>query len=121
MQASEAMVNALTITILILSQLALAAGEVSLKHASGSDHLPSANTTLRAIWYAIGIGAMGAWFFLWLYLMHFFELNRLFAFEGVSPLLIAVASALFLSERITVRAWFASFLIAIGIALVSLF
>jgi len=45
----------------------------------------------------------------------------LFAFEGVSPLLVACASALFLGERITVRAWFASFLIAVGIALVAVF
>jgi uncharacterized membrane protein len=115
------MVSLTTIEILILSQLALAAGEVSFKYALGSDHLPPASTLVRATWYAIGIAAMASWFFLWLHLMRFFELNRLFAFEGVSPLLIASASALLLSERITVRAWFASFLIAIGITLVSLF
>jgi uncharacterized membrane protein len=53
--------------------------------------------------------------------MRFFELNRLFAFEGVSPLLVACASALFLGEKITARAWFASFLIALGITLVAVF
>ncbi|HYY27696.1 MAG TPA: EamA family transporter [Chthoniobacterales bacterium] len=115
------MMSLSTLAILILSQLALAAGEVCLKYASGSEHFPPANISVRATWFAIGIAAMAAWFFLWLHLMHFFELNRLFAFEGVSPLLIAVASALFLSERISVRAWFASFLIAIGITLVALF
>ena len=115
------MISLSTIAILILCQVALATGEVCLKHASGSNHLSAASTTIRAMWYAIGVAAMAAWFFLWLHLMHFFELNRLFAFEGVSPLLVAIASALFLSERITARAWFASLLIAIGITLVALF
>jgi drug/metabolite transporter (DMT)-like permease len=53
--------------------------------------------------------------------MSLFELNRLFAFEGASPLVVAGACALFLEEKITMRAWFASFLIAIGITLVALF
>jgi drug/metabolite transporter (DMT)-like permease len=107
--------------LVALSQLALAAGQVSLKHASGSDHKPIAHGTVRAGWYTVGIASMSIWFFVWLHLMRFFELNRLFAFEGVSPLLVACASALFLGERITARAWFASFLIAFGITLVAVF
>jgi uncharacterized membrane protein len=114
------MMTLFTLAILVLSQLALAAGQVCLKHASGSDHKPIASGPVRAAWYTIGITSMAIWFFLWLHLMRFFELNRLFAFEGVSPLLVAFASGLFLSERITARAWFASFLIAIGITLVAL-
>jgi drug/metabolite transporter (DMT)-like permease len=110
-----------TLALLALSQLALATGEVFLKHASGSDHKPIAHGPRRTAWYAIGIAFMAVWFFIWLHLMRFFELNRLFAFEGVSPLLVACASALFLGERITVRAWFASFLIALGITLVAVF
>jgi len=76
---------------------------------------------VRATWYSIGIASLSIWFFVWLHLMRFFELNRLLAFEGVSPLLVACASALFLGEKITMRAWFASFQIAIGISLVSMF
>ncbi len=110
-----------SLVMLVFSQLALAAGEVCLKHASGSDHKPIASGPVRAAWYAIGITSMATWFFLWLHLMRIFELNRLFAFEGVSPLLVALASGLFLSERITARAWLASFLIAIGISLVAVF
>ena len=110
-----------TFALVALSQLALATGEVFLKHASGSDHKPVAHGPVRTGWYAIGIASMSVWFFSWLHLMRFFELSRLFAFEGVSPLLVACASALFLGERITVRAWFASFLIALGITLVAVF
>jgi hypothetical protein len=115
------MITFSSVAFLILSQLTLAAGQVCLKHASGSDHKPIASGPVRAAWYAIGITSMAIWFFIWLHLMRFFELNRLFAFEGVSPLLVAFASGLFLSETITARAWFASFLIAIGITLVALF
>jgi drug/metabolite transporter (DMT)-like permease len=110
-----------TFALIALSQLALASGEVFLKHASGSEYRPVAHGLVRTGWYAVGIASMSLWFFSWLYLMRFFELNRLFAFEGVSPLLVACASALFLGERITVRAWFASFLIALGITLVAIF
>jgi uncharacterized membrane protein len=110
-----------TLCLVALSQLALAAGEVCLKHASGSDHKPIAHRSVRITWYTVGIAAMSIWFFAWLHLMRFFELNRLFAFEGVSPLLVACASALFLGEKITARAWFASFLIALGITLVAVF
>ena len=110
-----------TFALVALSQLAMATGEVFLKHASGSDHKPVAHGPVRTGWYAIGIASMSVWFFSWLHLMRFFELSRLFAFEGVSPLLVACSSALFLGERITVRAWFASFLIALGITLVAVF
>jgi len=115
------MITLSTLVLVALSQLALAAGEVSLKHASGSDHKPIAHGAVRASWYGAGIASMSIWFFIWIHLMRFFELNRLFAFEGGSPLLVACASALFLAEKITVRAWFASFLIAVGITLVAVF
>ncbi len=110
-----------TFALVALSQLALANGEVFLKHASGSDHKPMPHGPMRAGWYSVGIASMSIWFFLWLHLMRIFELNRLFAFEGVSPLIVACASALFLGEKITMRAWVASFLIAIGITLVAVF
>lgn len=115
------MINLLTLVLLALSQFALAAGEVCLKHASGSDTRPLSGGLVRAGWYAVAIGLMASWFFIWLHLMRFFDLNRLFAFEGVSPLLVAGASALFLEEKISARAWAASVLIAFGIVLVALF
>jgi uncharacterized membrane protein len=115
------MISLSTFALIALSQLALATGEVFLKHASGSDHKPIAHGPVRAAWYTIGIVSLSVWFFVWLDLMRFFELNRLFAFEGASPLLVACASALFLDEKITIRAWFASFLIAVGITMVAVF
>ena len=115
------MITLSTLALVALSQLALAAGQVFLKHASGSDHKPIAHGAVRASWYGAGIASMSIWFFIWIHLMRFFELNRLFAFEGGSPLLVACASALFLEEKITRPAWFASFLIAVGITLVAVF
>jgi hypothetical protein len=115
------MITLLSLALVALSQLALAAGGVSLKYASGTHHKPLAPGSVRAGWYGVGIASLSIWFFVWLHLMRLFELNRLFAFEGASPLVVAAASALFLEEKITMRAWFASFLIAIGITLVALF
>jgi len=45
-------------------------------------------------------------------------LNRLFAFEGLSPIFVTAASAIFLKEQIATQAWFAFGLIGIGISLV---
>jgi hypothetical protein len=115
------MISLMTLALVALSQLALAAGGVSLKYASGSDHKPLAHGSARAGWYGVGIASLSIWFFVWLHPMRLFELNRLFAFEGFTPIVVAGASALFLEERITMQAWLASFLIAIGITLVALF
>ena len=115
------MITLSTLVLIALSQIVLAAGQVFMKKGSGSSIEPQERNLLRSVWLAAGILSMTAWFFLWLHLMTFLELNRLFAFEGVSPLLVAGASALFLREKITFKAWFATILIGTGICIVTLF
>jgi uncharacterized membrane protein len=115
------MINFSNLCLLAISQLTLAAGQVFLKFAADSG---TSNTDLkprRTGWFIAGIASMSIWFLVWIHLMRVFELNRLFAFEGVSPILVAAASALFLAEKITVQAWLASVLIGAGIVLVAVF
>jgi drug/metabolite transporter (DMT)-like permease len=115
------MVTVPTLLLIALSQIVLAAGQVFMKKSSGSILEAKPRPHAKIIWLAAGIACLTAWFFLWLYLMTFLELNRLFAFEGVSPLLVAGASAIFLHEKISVKAWTATILIGTGILMVTLF
>ena len=115
------MINFSNVCLLAISQLSLAAGQVCLKLAADTDMEIDGPNIRRTSWFVAGIASMSLWFFVWIHLMRVFDLNRLFAFEGVSPLLVAVASALFLAEKITAQAWLASILLGIGIVLVALF
>jgi undecaprenyl phosphate-alpha-L-ara4N flippase subunit ArnE len=115
------MVTLPTLLLIALSQMVLAGGQVFMKKSSGSALEAPEGKLFKLLWLAAGILCLTAWFFLWLYLMTFLELNRLFAFEGVSPLLVAAASAIFLREKISVKAWVATVLIGSGILMVTLF
>jgi len=115
------MITLSTLSLIILSQLVLAGGQIFMKKGSGSSFEPQACKLFRFGWFATGIVLMTAWFFLWLHLMTKLDLNRLFAFEGASPLLVAAASAIFLREKVSFRAWIAFALIGVGICLVTLF
>jgi undecaprenyl phosphate-alpha-L-ara4N flippase subunit ArnE len=115
------MVTLSTLSLIALSQIVLAAGQVFMKKSSGSVLEKQERKLFKIIWLAVGILCLTAWFFLWLHLMTFLELNRLFAFEGVSPLLVAGASSIFLREKISIKAWLATILIGAGILMVTLF
>lgn len=115
------MVHLSVFLLIALSQIVLAAGNVCMKKGSGSPSLPKARKRYRFGWFAGGIAAMTGWFLLWVFLMTKLPLNRLFAFEGLSPILVTAASAIFLKEEIATRAWIASGLIGIGIGLVASF
>jgi uncharacterized membrane protein len=115
------MVTLSTLSLIALSQIVLAAGQVFMKKGSGSALEAQERKLFKMIWLATGILCLTTWFFLWLHLMTYLELNRLFAFEGVSPLLVAGASAIFLREKISIKAWVATILIGTGILMVTLF
>jgi drug/metabolite transporter (DMT)-like permease len=68
---------------------------------------------------AAGVGAMALGFFLWLGLLSKFPLSRLYPFEGVERVLLLVAAAIFLKEKITFRIGLGMVLICAGIVLVS--
>jgi undecaprenyl phosphate-alpha-L-ara4N flippase subunit ArnE len=115
------MITFSTLLLIFLSQIILAAGQVFMKKGSGSYRVVKERKLLRFEWFAAAISLMTVWFFLWLHLMTKLELNRLFAFEGMSPILVAGASAIFLREKINLKAWLATALIGAGICMVTLF
>jgi drug/metabolite transporter (DMT)-like permease len=57
---------------------------------------------------------------LWLFVLSRVDLNFAFSLDSMHYILIAVASRLFLKERVGAKRWFGTCLIIVGIILVSL-
>ena len=69
--------------------------------------------------FAVGIGCLTAWFFLWLGLLGKWDLSKLFPFEGLNPAMMAVAAWLVLKEKLPASAWAGIVLLCAGIAVVT--
>ncbi len=105
--------------VIIISQLALVAGQIYLKRAMlrrerGGELARGWINVLLA-----GITLMTIWFLLWLGLMPRLDLSKLMPFEGISPLLIVLGAAAFLRERLNWRGWAGVGLTCLGVVLVS--
>jgi drug/metabolite transporter (DMT)-like permease len=107
-------------TLLFISQVALVAAQIFLKHGMSRRELGSEKSRGWIGQLALGIGTMTVWFLLWLGLMHRVELSKLMPLEGISPLLIVVGAFVFLGERLHARGWAGVGLICAGVFLVSL-
>ncbi len=105
--------------LVIISQLALVAGQIFLKRAMSHREQggQKAQGWIRQL--SIGIATMTVWFLLWLGVMHEVELSKLMPLEGISPLLIVLGAAVFLGERLNWRSWAGVGLTCLGVFLVS--
>ena len=109
----------LAITLCVLCQLLLVAGQVLLKHAMAPAAGGALSWKRTAVRLAPGITCMTAWFFLWLGLLEQWDLSKIFPFEGLNPVLLVIAAWVVFKERISRTAWIGVALIAVGIGLVS--
>jgi len=105
--------------LVIVSQLALVAGQIFLKHAMSQREHGGEKARGWIGTLGIGIAAMTVWFLLWLGLMPRLDLSKLMPFEGISPLLIVLGAALFLREHLNWRGWAGVVLTCAGVLLVS--
>lgn len=111
----------LTAWILVLiSQLALVAGQIFLKRAMARRELGDERARGWIGQLVIGIVTMTVWFLLWLGVMARVDLSQLMPLEGISPLLIVVGAMIFLGERLSWRGWGGVALTCVGVVLVSL-
>jgi len=107
------------ITLCVLCQLLLVAGQLLLKHAMSPAAGGVTSWKRTAVRLAPGIACMTAWFFLWLGLLEQWDLSKIFPFEGLNPVLLVIAAWVVFKERISRNAWIGVALIAAGIGLVS--
>jgi uncharacterized membrane protein len=105
--------------VVLISQLALVAGQIFLKRAMGRRELGDARARGWVGQLVIGIATMTVWFLLWLGLMARVDLSQLMPLEGISPLLIVIGAMIFLGEKLTWRGWTGVALTCVGVVLVS--
>jgi undecaprenyl phosphate-alpha-L-ara4N flippase subunit ArnE len=103
--------------LIIISQLALVAGQIYLKRAMSRRE--QANSAGWIGLLVMGIATMTVWFLLWLGVMPHVELSKQMPMEGISPILIVLGAAIFLRERLNARGWAGVVLTCVGVALVS--
>ena len=105
--------------LIIISQIALVAGQIYLKRAmSRREQAGEASRGWIGL-LAIGIATMTVWFLLWLGVMPHVELSKQMPMEGISPILIVLGAALFLRERLNAQGWAGVILTCVGVVLVS--
>jgi uncharacterized membrane protein len=114
------------VLIALCCQMLIVVGQLFLKHAMNTAGAERADTAeLRAAKrkamrdFALGVGCMACWFFLWLGLLNRYDISKLFVFEGLNPALMATAAWLILKERMSVNAWIGLILVCVGITIVS--
>jgi undecaprenyl phosphate-alpha-L-ara4N flippase subunit ArnE len=112
--------NLLAWTLIIISQVALVAGQIYLKHAMARRELPGEKSKGWVGQLVLGIATMTVWFLLWLGVMPHVELSKQMPLEGISPLLIVVGAMIFLGERLNWRGWAGVALTCVGVVLVSM-
>ena len=106
-------------TLVIISQLALVAGQIFLKRAMSRREHGGEKARGWIGTLVIGIATMTIWFLLWLGVMHQIELSKLMPLEGISPILIVLGAHFLLGERLHARGWAGVGLTCVGVLLVS--
>jgi undecaprenyl phosphate-alpha-L-ara4N flippase subunit ArnE len=109
----------LAVSLCLLCQICLVGGQLFLKHAMNAAEAGEKHWAVTASGFGGGVLLLSLWFFLWLGLLRDWELTRLFPFEALSPLLLALGAWGFLNERISARAWVGVVLIGVGVLLVA--
>jgi drug/metabolite transporter (DMT)-like permease len=113
-------VTATALLVLLIEVGAIVTGQVVLKHAlqCGSEIGFRHSRVISLL--AGGIGALTVSFFLTIALLQHFALSYYFPFQASSTIMIVVAAAVFLRERLSVKLVVGTLLIFAGILLVSL-
>ena len=106
--------------LVLLSQIALVAAQIFLKHAMSRRELGPEKSRGWIGQLVLGISTMTVWFLLWVGVMHRVDLSKLMPLEGISPLLIVLGASVFLREKLQAKAWAGICLTCVGVILVSL-
>ena len=111
--------NATALLVFVIEVASLVLGQVLLKHAlERGNRLGFRQSRVIAL-FAGGVGGLTVSFFLMLGLLQHFALSYFFPLQASSTLVIVVAAAVFLRERLSLKLIVGTLLICAGIALVS--
>ncbi len=110
--------NALVISLCVLCQCFLAAGQVVLKHASNGIDVSRRRWKVAA-GYILGTTLLAGWFFVWIGVLGRTDLSNAYPYEGLGPGLVVLGAWAILRERLHWSAWVGLLLIVAGVALVT--
>jgi len=110
----------ISLVLVLAALLAFVAGQLLLKKAMDAANLHSFRS-MKFLWpLAAGVSLLGAQFFLNLGLLQRYDLSFIYPFQGLSVIIISIAAAILLREKLTLQLVAGSVLISAGIVLVSL-
>jgi drug/metabolite transporter (DMT)-like permease len=113
-------VRPLAAFLIFITVSCFVAGQILLKHAMDLMARPSASRLRATLVFAAAITVFAANFFINIGLLQRFDLSYFFPFQGLSVMLIALAGAFLLKEKVTLRLTIGSIVISLGVILVSL-
>jgi undecaprenyl phosphate-alpha-L-ara4N flippase subunit ArnE len=112
--------TAISLVLVLTALIAFVAGQLLLKKAMDAANL-SGFKSGKFLWpFAIGIFLLTVQFFLNLGLLQRYDLSFIYPFQGLSVIIISIAAAIVLREKLTLQLVAGSVLISIGTVLVSL-
>ncbi len=106
--------------LIFVSVSCFVAGQILLKHAMDITARTSYSRRHATLVFAGAIAVFAVNFFVNIGLLQRFDLSYFFPFQGLSVILIALAGAWILKEKLTLRLTIGSIIISLGVILVSL-
>ena len=110
----------LALALILLALVTFVAGQIFLKHAMESTRETQFGKSRVGALLVIGILSMTVSFFVTLGLLQRFPLSKLYPFQGLSVVIIALLAGLVLKEKLTWRLMVGVLLITAGVVLVSM-
>ena len=96
------------------------AGQLLLKHAMEGSRSTRFNNPRILKLFVAGVASLAIAFFLTIGLLQHFDLSKFYPIQGSTIIIIALAAAVFLREKLTPQLIVGTILISLGIAIVSL-
>jgi uncharacterized membrane protein len=106
--------------LILISLVTFVVGQLFLKRAMESSSTAGLGNSRVIFLLVCGIASMTVSFFLTLGLLQHFDLSYLYPFQGLSVIIISLAAAILLHEKLTLQLTIGALLISAGIILVSL-
>lgn len=110
----------ISLVLVLTALIAFVAGQLLLKRAMDAANLSGFKSAKFLSPFAAGIFFLTVQFFLNLGLLQRYDLSFIYPFQGLSVIIISIAAAIVLREKLTLQLVAGSVLISAGIVLVSL-
>ncbi len=110
----------LGLALVLLSQVSFVVGQILLKHGMNNFGRNPRQPARVAAGLGGGIAMLTVWFLVWMGLLQKMDISYVYPFQGICPVLMVLASMLFLRERVDGRTWLGVCLITVGTVLVAI-